>query len=272
MPQPWRFVVFGDTRTAGMDPPDVLFELVAAATTAQPELTLAVGDLIKAEPDPTLVAEQWRRWQAAMAPLGLSARVMPWLLVTPGNHDVEGGSWADAAMAAAFPDLPSNGPAGLERRTYRYDYRGVRFISITSERYGDPHRISDQLQWLEQQLQQNPNRYTIVFSHDSAFPVGPHVGSSLDAYPVDRDRFWALLKQYQVTAYIAGHEHLYNRQIIAGVPQLIIGVSGSFPYIGYGGDFYHYLMVEVGPDQLTGVVYDRFGIEQDRFNLPARTE
>jgi hypothetical protein len=65
---------------------------------------------------------------------------------------------------------------------------------------------------------------------------------------------------------------LYNRQIIAGVPQLIIGVSGSFPYIGYGGDFYHYLMVEVGPDQLTGVVYDRFGIEQDRFNLPARTE
>jgi 3',5'-cyclic-AMP phosphodiesterase len=267
---PWSFVVLGDTRTEGLDPPPMMGQIVALASTHQPAVTLVVGDLINAMDDQESVREQWRRWQATIAPLGENAAT-PWMLVTPGNHDVQGNAWATDLMAEAFPELPDNGPDGLKRLTYRLDYRGVRFISLHSEIFGNPHRFGEgQLAWLEGQLQNNPNRYTFVYSHDPAFPIGPHVGSALDVYPAERDAFWAMLKQYGVTAYICGHEHLYNRQIIDGVPQLVVGTSGSWPYGGFGGDFFHYLVAEVAINQITMVVYDSQGQERDRFTLGQR--
>ncbi len=265
---PWHFVVLGDTRTAGLDPPEIMGQIVELARTQQPVVTLTVGDLINAMDDQASVREQWQRWRAAMAPLGTQATT-PWMLVTPGNHDVQGHSWATTLMAEAFPELPDNGPEGLKPLTYRVDYQDVRFISIQTELFDDSHRLGNiQLAWLEDQLRNNPNRYTIVFGHDPAFPVGPHVGSALDVYPAERDAFWALLKQYQVTAYICGHEHLYNRQNIDGVLQLIVGTSGSFPYPGFGGDFYHYLAAEVTPNGISMAVYDNHGQERDRFVVP----
>jgi hypothetical protein len=264
IPQPWRFVVLGDTRTAGLRPPDTTYQIVERARSAQPEVVLAVGDMINALDDQVSVREQWRFWREAVAPLGAQH-----VLVTPGNHDVQGNAWATDLLVEAFPELPSNGPAGFERRAYAFDYRDVRFISLDSERFDALHALGDeQLNWLEGQLRDSPNRYTIVFSHDPAYPVGPHIGSSLDAYPHDRDRLWQLLRDYQVTAYIAGHEHLYNHQQIDGVHQVIAGTSGSFVYTGYGGEFYHYLVGEVGVAGMTIVAYDLEGNEQDRFALP----
>jgi hypothetical protein len=269
--QPWRFVVLGDTRTEGLKPPDVTYQIVERAAQAQAEIVLAVGDMINALDTRAEVREQWRNWRAAVAPLGAQRQGSPdpWLLVTPGNHDVQSGDWATRLLAEAFPELPANGPADYEGRAYALDYRGVRFISLDSEVFGDLHHFGDaQLSWLEAQLRDNPNRYTIVFSHDPAYPVGPHIGSSLDAYPQERDRFWSLLRDYGATAYIAGHEHLYNHQEIAGVHQIIAGTSGSFVYGGYGGEFYHYVVGEVGADGITFVAYDQNGVERDRFTIP----
>lgn len=259
-PQPWRFVVLGDTRTSGLKPPAITDAIVAQATATRPEIVLADGDMINALDTPDEVREQWRYWRAAVAPLGAAHT-----LVTPGNHDVQTHAWATELLTQAFPELPTNGPPGLERRAYSLDYRGVRFISLDSERFDEPHRLgAAQLDWLEQQLSDNPSRYTIVFSHDPAYPLGPHVGSSLDAYPQERDRLWRLLREHGVTAYIAGHEHLYNRQQIDGVTQIIAGTSGSAIYTGYGGEFYHYLVGELGPDGLTLAAYDQDGSERDR--------
>lgn len=265
---PWRFAVLGDTRTDGLDPPDITGQLVQLAAARQPDVTLANGDLIKALETEGEVREQWVRWKAAVAPLGAAAQARPWLLPTPGNHDVEDNAFATTLMAEAFPELPENGPPGLLRLTYSSDYRGVRFISLHSEMFGDPHHFgAEQIAWLEGQLANNPNRHTFVFSHDPAFPVGPHIGSALDVYPQERDQFWALLKQYRVSAYLCGHEHLYNRQTIDGVLQLVVGASGSYPYGGFGGDFYHYLMAEVRGDGVEMVVYDSSDQERDRFTL-----
>jgi 3',5'-cyclic-AMP phosphodiesterase len=267
-PPPWRFAVLGDTRTDGLDPPAITGQLAQLAAARQPDVTLATGDLIKALETQADVREQWVRWKAAVAPLGVGAQASPWLLPTPGNHDVEDNAFATDLMAEAFPDLPENGPPGLLRLTYSSDYRGVRFISLHSEIFGDAHRFgAAQLAWLETQLASSPGRHTFVFSHDPAFPVGPHIGSSLDVYPQERDQFWALLKQYRVSAYVCGHEHLYNRQTIDGVLQLIVGTSGSFPYPGVGGDFYHYLMAEVSGDEVEMAVYDSDNLERDRFTI-----
>lgn len=266
VPQPWRFVVLGDTRTAGLKPPQVTYDIVAQARNANPEVVLTVGDMIKAMGDRESVREQWRNWRAAVTPLG-ARHILP----TPGNHDVEGNRWATDLFVEAFPELPENGPPDLKRLTYSFDFKDVRFISLNSEIFGDPHHLGDeQLAWLEEQLRSNTNRYTIVFSHDPAYPVGPHIGSSLDAYPADRDRLWDLLAQYRVTAYIAGHEHLYNHRKVNDVEHIIAGTSGSSIYAGYGGEFYHYLVGEVWPDRIIITTYDQQGQEQDRIELAGR--
>ena len=269
-PQPWRFVVLGDIRTEGLKPPPITDDLVARATAAQPAITLVLGDMINALGTQAEVRQQWQFLRAALAPLGQAAgHAGPWLLATPGNHDVQGHRWATDLLVEAFPELPENGPPGMTRRAYAVDYRGVRFISLDSERFDAMHLLDDtQLVWLETQLRDNPNRFTIVFSHDPAFPAGPHVGSSLDAYPQARDRFWQLLRDYHASAYFAGHEHLYNRQTLDGVTQIIAGASGSSVYAGYGGEFEHYLVGEVGAETITLAVYDQQGQQRDRFTLP----
>ena len=266
--QPWRFVVLGDTRTEGLSPPDVTNQIVKQAAAAQPAIVLAVGDMINALSTPEQVRRQWQNWRAAVAPLGQAATGTPWLLATPGNHDVQSGDWATGLLTEAFPELPTNGPPGFERRAYSVDHAGVRFISLDSEQRAQMHLLDDaQLAWLETQLRDNPGHAAIVFSHDPAYPLGPHVGSSLDAYPQARDGLWALLKQYGAV-YIAGHEHLYNHQLIDGAHQIIAGTSGSFVYAGFGGEFYHYVVGEVGADAITFVVYDQNGQERDRFTVP----
>lgn len=268
--QPWRFVVLGDTRTEGLRPPTITYQIVEQAARAEPAIVLTVGDMINALDTQAEVRQQWQNWREAVAPLGANpARGEPWLLVTPGNHDVQGHDWATDLLTEAFPELPSNGPPGFARRSYVVDYREVRFISLDSESREALHLLDDaQLDWLEAQLSENARRYTIVYSHDPAYPVGPHIGSSLDAYPEARDRLWRLLAEYRVTAYIAGHEHLYNRQAIDGVQQIIAGTSGSFVYGGFGGDFYHYMVGLVGPDGIEFTVFDPQGAERDRFTLP----
>jgi len=271
VPEPWRFVVLGDTRTSGHKPPDVTYAIVEQAARAKPVITLAVGDMINALDTQAEVRQQWQFWRQAVAPLDPGQiGSEPWLLVTPGNHDVQGPSWVTDLLIEAFPELPTNGPPSFERRAYAVDYRGVRFISLDSESREQLHLLDDaQLDWLGGQLRDNPNRYTIVFSHDPAYPVGPHVGSSLDAYPNSRDRLWQLLRDYKATAYIAGHEHLYNHQQIEGVHQIIAGTSGSYIYGGYGGEFHHYVVGEVGARAITFMVYDQQGVQRDMFAVPA---
>src|SRR6266508_5265908 len=63
VPQPWRFVVLGDTRTSGLKPPDVTYQIVERAAQAQPAIVLAVGDLINALDSQYQVREQWRNWR-----------------------------------------------------------------------------------------------------------------------------------------------------------------------------------------------------------------
>ena len=69
-----------------------------------------------------------------------------------------------------------------------------------------------------------------VFGHEPAYPQPDaetgrerHVGDSLDAYPARRDRFWDLLRAYDVRAYICGHTHNYSAVRIDGVWQLDTG-------------------------------------------------
>jgi 3',5'-cyclic AMP phosphodiesterase CpdA len=118
---------------------------------------------------------------------------------------------------------------------------------------GEYHRIMGaQYTWLKNDLSKASGtaKHIFVFLHEPAYPVSLHIGSSLDAYPNDRDRLMALLKQYHVDALIAGHEHLYDYGVHDGVVQIISGGAGAPLYPSpHGGSFYNYLLITIDGDR-----------------------
>jgi hypothetical protein len=193
------------------------------------------------------------------------------LLPTIGNHDTNYRDGATPLYTQAFPGLPKNGPKDLTGFVYSLDLGPVHFVCLASELPTQPHQHGKvQLEWLEQDLKANKQPYTIVFSHDPAYPVGPHKDSSLDAYPKERDALWKLFVDYKITAYIAGHEHLYNRSIRNGIYHLVIGTSGSYPYGGFGGDYYHYATFNTTADGMQVTIIDEVGKQRDQFTLKPR--
>ena len=260
--KPLTFGVVGDIRTAGPKPPQVAYQILDRLKTVNPKAVLLVGDIINAGTTAPVVRDQWNNVNLAISELAPGV-----ILPTVGNHETNGIASVLPYFTEAFPALPANGPARYKGMTYSYDSGSVHFVSLTSEHPSQFHYIGDQLDWLEQDLRANKQPYTFVFSHDPAFPVGPHVGSSLDAYPKDRDKMWQMLVTYKVTAFICGHEHLYNRSQQGGLTQLVIGTSGSAIYGGYGGEFYHYGVFNVAQDGVAVKIYDSLGKVRDDFKL-----
>ncbi len=262
--EPVNFGVLGDIRTAGPKPPQVAYQIIDRMKVEKPEAVILVGDIINAESsNAAVVREQWNNINLAIANLAPAA-----ILPTVGNHETNGMKSVLPYFNEAFPTLPGNGPDGYKGLTYSYDVGSVHFVSITSEHPNRFHQLGQaQLDWIDKDLATNRKPYTFVFSHDPAFPVGPHVGSSLDAYPNERDALWKIMQKYKVTAYICGHEHLYNRSQKGGLTQLVIGTSGSAIYGGYGGEFYHYGNFEVTQQGVTGKIYDSLGKLRDSFTL-----
>lgn len=258
-----KFGVLGDIRTAGPKPPQVAYNIIEQLKGESYDAVLLVGDIINAESNSGAVRVQWQNINAALNSLA-PATILP----TVGNHETNGLKAVLPQFNEAFPTLPSNGPPGFKGITYSYEVGSVHFVSITSEHPSRFHYLDpEQLDWLEEDLAANKKPYTFVFSHDPAYPVGPHTGSSLDAFPVQRDRFWRILQTHKVTAYICGHEHLYNRSQKGGLTQLVIGTSGSAIYGGYGGEFYHYASFEVTQTGVNAKVFDSGGKLRDSFNL-----
>ncbi len=112
---------------------------------------------------------------------------------------------------------------GMEALIYSFVYQNVYFIMLDQyshvpyRNYGEV--TGRQLEWLEGQLRDNRYPYIFVIGHEPAYPQSwqNNYGDCLDRNPEERDRFWAILSQYQVTAYLCGHTHSYLKQYIGDV-------------------------------------------------------
>ena len=100
----------------------------------------------------------------------------------------------------AFPiqDLPDE---RLAETLYYIDYQGVRIISLDSN-----IAIEEQVPWLSNVLENNPNKWTVVTFHHPVFSPA----SDRDN-PVLRQFWKPLLDQYKVDLVLSGHDHIYAR-------------------------------------------------------------
>lgn len=159
-----------------------------------------------------------------------------------GNHELPGAGYEDSLgdnlLWLNNYDYGSVnlGPTGCPTTTYSFDYQQVHFVMLNE--YCDAAGadvlsgdVSDHLyNWLTDDLSDTHQLYTLVFGHEPAYPQPDadngrirHLGDSLDQYPANRDRFWGLLQEQGVIAYICGHTHNYSAVKIGDVWQLDAG-------------------------------------------------
>jgi len=160
----------------------------------------------------------------------------------PGNHDF---GLADIRYLQNYDydpngDAPPNivnwGPESCPRTTYSFDYQNSHFVALNvycneETPWGIDGSITDTIyDWLAADLAGTDQEHIFVFGHEPAFPQPDthtgrinHLYESLDQYPQARDRFWQLLQDHNVLAYICGHTHGYSAVNLDGIWQLDAG-------------------------------------------------
>ena len=135
-----------------------------------------------------------------------------------GNHEAETPedmTWVRSAYSS-LPFLVNEGPTGCETTTYSFDYGNAHFVSIniyyngTTDAGTDGDIVDALYNWLAADLAANTKPAVFVIGHEPAYPQFAHVGDSLDGHPDNRDRFWKLLNDEKVIAYLCGHTHYYS--------------------------------------------------------------
>jgi hypothetical protein len=141
----------------------------------------------------------------------------------------------------------------------------------------------EQMDWLREDLPNTDKAHIFVSLHSPLYPIGPHIGMSLDDDPEVRDELAELLADYNVDAVFCGHEHLYSRLQYKGVLQITTGGAGAplamprdireieslYPGISnYEAiSTYHYTIVQVKGEEVSITVYGLKGQVIDQFNI-----
>lgn len=199
----------------------------------------------------------------------------PWYPIV-GNHDVESElmiSWLRNYNPGgrALPNIINHGPTNSIETAYSFEYNQAHFVVLNeyfdgnNDWEGDGDIVDSMAAWLEDDLSKTNQPIKIVFGHEPAFPqpdmengVIRHVDDSLNNHQANRDRFWDILKRYEVTAYFCGHSHTYSSANIQGVWQINCGhTQGS----GDTGTRSTFLLVHI--DQSNRVICDTYRIAND---------
>jgi hypothetical protein len=170
---------------------------------------------------------------------------------------------AEARFAALMvnprgsPPPERDGAPPYEESVYAVDLGRVHFIMLNTNYWVASHPghpryrgagnregvlMEAQLQWLDRDLADARDRgveHIVVMGHEPAFPAGGHAkdamwwnGEHADVNAI-RERFWKLLADHRVLAYVSGDEHNYSRARIG--PETVAGASASVYSVITGG-------------------------------------
>ncbi|HYH54995.1 MAG TPA: metallophosphoesterase, partial [Anseongella sp.] len=178
--------------------------------------------------------------------------------------------------------LPENGPEGLEESCYYADVQGVRFISLNSNLIEESEEFyAKQKAWLEERLENNPNRWTCVLLHHPFYSTKGNRDN-----PWLRKEFKPLMDNYNVDLVLQGHDHAYARgmeRIPAGENEkpgtmYVVSVSGPKMYESERKDWMDniagnkqlYQLITIDGKRLSYEAYTSSGELYDAFDLVKR--
>ncbi len=311
-PEAFSFIYFGDAQN---DIKSLWSRVIRGAYTDAPKAKFIVhaGDLV----DHGTNDAEWGEWFAAGGWVNGMVPSIP----TPGNHeyerpraerDAEAKVFADAqaklaqetrlagkdftptkyvAKAMLSPHwkpqfaLPQNGPEGLKETAYFVDFQGTRIVSLNSNEGREA-----QVPWLEEVLNKNPNRWTVVTFHHPIYSAAV----SRDNKEV-RDLWQPVFDKYKVDLVLQGHDHTYARSglrvydNIASGTNVQNGESGTVYVVSVSGpkmydlqkvdwmkraaeDTQLYQIIKIDGDKLTFEAKTATGELYDAFDLLKRAD
>ncbi len=222
-PEPFGFIYVGDAQD---EIKRHWSRLIRRAYSDMPraKFILHAGDLISSGTSDS----QWGEWHTAAGWINGMIPSIP----SPGNHEygavpksvdelkldareaLIGGGLAEkkkprpsvvAPHWRAQFTLPEHGPRGLEETCYYLDVQGMRVICLNSM-----ERQDEQVAWLENVLENNPNTWTVVTFHVPLYSTATGRAKG-DADKAVR-KFWRpLFDRYDVDLVLQGHDHSYGR-------------------------------------------------------------
>ncbi|WP_081988118.1 purple acid phosphatase family protein [Sphingomonas sp. 37zxx] len=206
---PFRFIYMGDMQNNVLSQASRTLRM-AFRHAGDAAFVIHAGDLINRHDSDI----EWGEWFASGGFLYAQTPQMP----TPGNHEyvkdpaARAGSSINGQWRRQFT-LPANGPASLpetRETTWSTDYQGLRLISIDSMQLDrDETARAAIVQWLEDRLANNPNRWTVLFLHFPLFSSEPDRDN-----PKVRAALKPLIDKYRVDLVLQGHDHGYARGAI----------------------------------------------------------
>lgn len=246
----FTFAVIGDNRTGD----DIYRKVIGQVMERKPALIVNTGDQIEKPGNRGMWANFWE----------MSKNVTVPYFFTVGNHDIHPEVAGSEETYKEQVNLPGN------ELYYSFVAGNSLFVVLDSYVKGEDKRITgEQFKWLEKILSASRQRYKFIFVHHPLYPEpgkGKHHGNSLDRYKEERDRLQALFVKHGVAMVFLGHEHLYLRKTVGGIPHIIAGGGGAPLYAkDEEGGFHHYVLVTVDGDKVSGEVTDVNGKVRDRF-------
>lgn len=233
-----------------------------------PDFVIYPGDeIIGLTTSETALRAQWAYWlDTEMA--WLDRTVTP-LYNTTGNHTTY-----DAMSARVFADvlkhLPQNGPADQKGLSYFVREGGLLMVFINTlcpHLGGEGHVETD---WLESTLRDHADaRWKLVVGHHPVFAIngfsGPyarHIG------PDCADRFWSLLVDNGVTAYLCSHILAFDVQVHQGVLQITTAGAGTAHRMPEGVEYLHCVQAAIDATHLRYQVLDDGGTIREGLTWP----
>jgi predicted phosphodiesterase len=217
----FRFLIYGDNRTDDSAHAAVVRAMAAASA----DFVVNTGDLV----EDSSSAHDWQTFFDIEAPL-LRERC---IFACIGNHELTDGS--GMAFARYFGPSEPIGPSAEPGRrvldpkdldlTFRWS--NTRFFLLNGM---VPYRTGPDRTWLERALSDadaEPGlEWRIVVVHHGPWSSGPH-GDNLYLQDADIPQ---VLRAHKVDLVVSGHDHIYERGAVDGLPYVVSGGGGAPPY------------------------------------------
>jgi Icc-related predicted phosphoesterase len=260
----FKMIVIGDNRPTSVSyiQPEEFKQLAQMIIAEEPHIVVMTGDyVLDVSEDNDVNLAGWAAFTNISDSIGHYAPIY----AAVGNHDT--GAKTGTLRLEYFFDAFEQYD---EPSTYfSFNYAGVHFTILdTEEQYKEGRITGDQYTWLVNDFETTNSQIKYVFGHRPMYPLN-HIGDSLDSAPDERIRLQQLFEDHNVTAYICGHDHLYNRLTVNGLVHIIAGGGGAPLYnTPWGGAYFNYVIFGTGKDHVNISSIKLNGAIGDNYQLP----
>ncbi|WP_419912162.1 metallophosphoesterase family protein [Hoeflea sp.] len=267
-----QFIVYGDSCSGvpGAAHEATLAKINTAIShmSARPEFIAFLGDeIIGLVNDAEALRTQWRHWHQtemkAISDLGVP------LYNIAGNHTVFSAD-SEQVFREMNAHLPQNGPENQQGLSYfvRHGDLLVVFVNTMCRGLGGEGHM--ETEWLAQVMKSNGDaRWKLVAGHHPAFAVngysGPYQRTIGEEYAT---RFWDLLVEHEVTAYLCSHILAFDVQVHRGVLQITTGGAGTAHLSPPDHEYHHFVQACVDTSGFRLQVVDETGLVRERLSWP----